>query len=324
MSLSVSPDRGDGARMSYLRFVDQSNGVEVFFDDVTDPSHAMNADTFNETPIATLSYATSHTVKFDMNFYNGPDNDVVNIFIDGSLVHTGTSWEDYYRFDTESNPGLAQNDSRTVSTLLFREGGTAVPANAGNGYLIDNVSLASGSINSAPTSKDQCMNNGWRSFGSAFKNQGDCVSYVATKGKNQPSGGNVFPMPQSVTHSATGNVTLADPTQTLTLNAYDNGASFVDSGFITYSNPGAGLTYTVPPTCVNVVGNTAYIAYQIPANAPVAANVWVVWKVVDNGPGTDTAGFTTAADESSANNLGETGSAAVTNYTVTAGDIVVQ
>jgi hypothetical protein len=38
-----------------------------------------------------------------------------------------------------------------------------------------------------PTSKDQCKNGGWQSFG-VFKNQGDCVSYIATGGKNQPSG----------------------------------------------------------------------------------------------------------------------------------------
>lgn len=38
-----------------------------------------------------------------------------------------------------------------------------------------------------PTSTDQCMDGGWRSFG-AFKNQGDCVSFVATGGKNPPSG----------------------------------------------------------------------------------------------------------------------------------------
>jgi hypothetical protein len=37
-----------------------------------------------------------------------------------------------------------------------------------------------------PTSKDQCKNGGWRTFGT-FKNQGDCVSFVATGGKNQPA-----------------------------------------------------------------------------------------------------------------------------------------
>jgi hypothetical protein len=36
-----------------------------------------------------------------------------------------------------------------------------------------------------PTSKDQCRNGGWRDYG-IFKNQGDCVSFVATGGKNPP------------------------------------------------------------------------------------------------------------------------------------------
>jgi hypothetical protein len=43
-----------------------------------------------------------------------------------------------------------------------------------------------------PTSKDQCKNGGWQSLtdanGAKFKNQGDCVSYVATRGRNPGSG----------------------------------------------------------------------------------------------------------------------------------------
>jgi hypothetical protein len=38
-----------------------------------------------------------------------------------------------------------------------------------------------------PTDKDQCKKGGWQNFG-VFKNQGDCVSFVATGGKNQPAG----------------------------------------------------------------------------------------------------------------------------------------
>jgi hypothetical protein len=187
MHVSVSPDRGDGARMSYLRFEDQADGIHVFFDDVTDPTHAVNGETFNETDIATLSRAP-HAIKISMDFVNGPDNDVVKVYIDGSLKITGTSWEDYYRFDTESNPSLVSN-SRTVDSLLFRESGAANAADAGNGFLIDNLSLLSGPIPvTSPTNKDQCKNDGWKTFGTTFKNQGDCVSFVATGGKNQPSG----------------------------------------------------------------------------------------------------------------------------------------
>jgi hypothetical protein len=38
-----------------------------------------------------------------------------------------------------------------------------------------------------PTSKDECKQGGWQSFG-VFKNQGDCVSFVATGGKKTPAG----------------------------------------------------------------------------------------------------------------------------------------
>lgn len=140
MHMSVSPDRGDGARMSYLRFDDAASGIDVFFYDVqgtTDPAN------FVETKIATIS-RTPHTIKFVMDFVDGPSNDVVKIYIDGNLVHTGTSWENYYRFDNESNPSAPSDTSRTVDSLLFRQSGTATPANSGKGFLIDNMSLVSG------------------------------------------------------------------------------------------------------------------------------------------------------------------------------------
>ena len=38
-----------------------------------------------------------------------------------------------------------------------------------------------------PTTADQCKGDGWKTFG-FFKNQGDCVSFVTTGGKNQPAG----------------------------------------------------------------------------------------------------------------------------------------
>ena len=43
-----------------------------------------------------------------------------------------------------------------------------------------------------PQDKDQCKGGGWMNLtdnnGSSFKNQGDCVSYVATQGKNKANG----------------------------------------------------------------------------------------------------------------------------------------
>lgn len=39
-----------------------------------------------------------------------------------------------------------------------------------------------------PTSAHQCKKGGWQDFEGVFRNQGDCVSYVATGGKNRPAG----------------------------------------------------------------------------------------------------------------------------------------
>ncbi len=140
--MSVSPDRGDGGRMSYLRFEDQSNGIHVYFDDVTDVGPIGSKADFNETSIATLSHGQAHTIRFAIDFNPGPANDVVQIFIDGALRITGTTWEDYYRFDPEQGGG--GNVIPTVDQLLFRVSGDPHLGNAGQGFLIDNLALSSG------------------------------------------------------------------------------------------------------------------------------------------------------------------------------------
>jgi len=141
LAITVSPDRGDGARMSFLRFTDTPTGIDVIFFDVqsvTDPA------VFAPTTIAIGLFRTMpHTVRFEMEFVDGPSNDVVKIYINNVLVHTGTSWENYYRFDSESNPGLTQNNSRTVDSLLFRLSGIAATTTLGAGFLIDNYTLVS-------------------------------------------------------------------------------------------------------------------------------------------------------------------------------------
>jgi hypothetical protein len=186
MHTTVSPDRGDGSRMSYLRFEDQSDGIHVFFDDVTDPGLLGTVANFNEYDIATMSRTAPHTVMLTLDTLNGPANDVVKVWIDGNLVKTGTSWEDYYRYDPES---VAEQSPRIVKTVLFRESGTANPADQGKGFLFDNLSLTSGPIINVPTNKDQCKHGGYVNYtddqGNAFANQGQCVAFVSSGGKNR-------------------------------------------------------------------------------------------------------------------------------------------
>jgi hypothetical protein len=75
--MTVSPDRGDGARMSYLRFEDQADGVHVFFVDVVDQGPVGTLATFRESEIATLSRTSFHLVQFSIDFKDGTANDTV-------------------------------------------------------------------------------------------------------------------------------------------------------------------------------------------------------------------------------------------------------
>jgi hypothetical protein len=141
LHLSVSPDSGDGGRMSYVRFEDMADGVHVLFDDVTNPGPVGTESNWNETDIATLNRTSAHTITFSMAFKPGQANDWVKVSIDGRTKIVGTTWEDYYRFDAEQNGN--GNQIPLISKMLFRVSGDANPANLGNGFLVDSLSLSS-------------------------------------------------------------------------------------------------------------------------------------------------------------------------------------
>ncbi len=182
LHVSVSPDRGDGSRMSYLRFEDGASGIDVFFDDVQGTTNPAN---FVETQIGTgLNRTIPHKIKLTLDTVDGPSNDVVKVWIDGVLVNTGTSWENYYRFDSEAS---AEQSPRIVKTVIFRSAGAAVSADAGKGFYFDNLTLNSGQILvGPPISEKQCKKNGWKIFNNPiFKNQGQCEKYVEKHQKDE-------------------------------------------------------------------------------------------------------------------------------------------
>lgn len=179
LSVVASPDRGDGARMSWVQMLDTPSGLEVNFYDY---QRGATVDPFGCCPpfvgqnvVSGLDRTVPHNIKLTMEFVDGESNDVVKVYVDGVLELTGTSWEDYFR-DEEGNP------TRTVDSILFRTGGAAAPATSGSGFLIDNLNLHSGEVLvGPPTSKDECKKDGWMSFNNpTFKNQGQCVSSVAS------------------------------------------------------------------------------------------------------------------------------------------------
>lgn len=144
--VSVSPDRGDGSRMSYVGLSDEADGITVNFYDV--PTTSNPAD-FTEHVLAEgLSRTAPHTVKFVIDYLNGPSNDVVTIYVDGVEAYTGTSWENYYRYDSEAS---AEQSPRTTDNLIFRVSGDAAPDTLGEGFLFDNYSSESSDVDQSGT-----------------------------------------------------------------------------------------------------------------------------------------------------------------------------
>jgi hypothetical protein len=117
---------------------------------------------------------------------DGPLNDVVRVYVDGVLRHTGGSWETYYALEPNGAANFGGNPP-AVNRLMFRTGsdllrgipGNPAPATLGYGFFFDDVRV---DVYSVPRSKDECKSDGWKELrsdsGSPFKNQGDCVSEI--------------------------------------------------------------------------------------------------------------------------------------------------
>jgi hypothetical protein len=175
LSVVASPDRGDGSRMSWVQMTDTPEGLDINFFDVQGTDNPANF--VGPTSVASgLDRTVPHTIKITMDFVEGPSNDVVRVYVDGALRHTGTSWENYYRYDSEAAAHLGKTP--LVNRILFRTGGTAAPLTLNHGFVFDDFSMKSGK---APTNASQCKNGGWQTFDSpSFKNQGDCIQFANT------------------------------------------------------------------------------------------------------------------------------------------------
>jgi len=159
-----------------------------------DQLHGINA--YVSTGVNVNHVTLNNTDRIGLNV-NGTDVTVSNVTTKNS------GWEG---IDVDSGSGVTQpstlnvngpmdqfNDARDI----YVDSTTKVPASTVNDTLNqytyqNNVFQAGDRLYTEkallPSSKDQCMNNGWKNFQTSFKNQGDCVSFVATGGKNQPAG----------------------------------------------------------------------------------------------------------------------------------------
>ncbi len=293
LSIVASPDRGDGARMSWVRMTDGPGGLEVGFRDyqrAIDPECDGPGDPFVFTSVATgLDRATAHNIRIEMDFVDGITNDVVRVYVDDVLVHTGTSWEDYFR-DCETNP------TRTVDSLLFRSAGTAA-GTAGSGFLIDNV---------ATRSADQGTDTTASEFSTGFEpvltsttiqvSEADEVDWFAADTRaagdlefNTTYGGEIGGSAAILsTTSAT-----ADKVQLFTDLFHDTLLSDIDGlGYSTFRDSAStGFVAGLPALNLRVDRDNddivdtylIYEPYQDLGNAAVTSDVWQTWDAIRGG-----------------------------------------
>jgi hypothetical protein len=144
---------------------DQTDPVTYSLFDVSTPAATLNAnDGVSQTIFDDLGTGTSF----------------------GSFSVTTGAPEDVLSFPLNADGVAAFNAARGG---FFSIGGST-PSTA-PGYIYGFSGGSSGtqqvSVTCLPTTKEECKNGGWRNFPD-FKNQGDCISFVATGGKKLPAG----------------------------------------------------------------------------------------------------------------------------------------
>jgi len=61
------------------------------------------------------------------------------VWLNGSLIHTGSTWESYYNSFEAITPGTRR--VQAVDSMLFRVSGTAATANSGNGFYFEDFEI---------------------------------------------------------------------------------------------------------------------------------------------------------------------------------------
>ncbi len=143
LRVEISPERGDGSRMGSLIVTDQPTGLQLEWVDF--PLASTGPDGHVPRNVVTVVSGLDrgpHRIRIAQDFVEGYDNDVTEISVDGAVVFTGETWENYWRRDVDAISEGARVPM--VDSLLVRLASNPnEPAVFGLGFLIDNVTLSS-------------------------------------------------------------------------------------------------------------------------------------------------------------------------------------
>jgi hypothetical protein len=128
--ITASPDNGQGARQGIVVFENTETGVAVRTFEYDAGGNLIGPET-----LTTINFGVWAKIRYEIDFIDGPFNDVARIYIDNVLVKTLPSWESYYPV---AQPTLHPNGV-PVQTWLFRMNPPA--ARNAQGFYIDNVTV---------------------------------------------------------------------------------------------------------------------------------------------------------------------------------------
>lgn len=106
---------------------------------------SMKATFNNAVTIASgLSYTDTHRIETYITFVDGMTtsgdlllpNDILEVYLNGNLIHTSTTWEAYYREAPAGGPGQYR---QAVNALMFRVASTPKVASPGGGFYFSKV-----------------------------------------------------------------------------------------------------------------------------------------------------------------------------------------
>jgi hypothetical protein len=136
----------------------------------------------NPTGHAELDAAGQHLASASITCLSVSGNTAV---VGGSLQPNSLGFAGFVETLIDNGPGSLELDEfNAVGTSDIP---TVCPPPSPFTFLLFGGDIVVVDAPALPSSTEQCKNGGWQDLG-AFKTQGDCVSFVATRGTNPPGG----------------------------------------------------------------------------------------------------------------------------------------
>jgi hypothetical protein len=145
LAITISPDEGQGTRMSFFRLRDEPAGLQVSV-----VYSIPDGSTVEEIVATGLSRTEVHTLEYSIDLADGPNNDVLWLRVGTSACDTWTesgTWETYHRT-------YGGGDPHPIDSLLFRistdPGAGNAAALLGKGFYLDDVTYSSSTVPPMP------------------------------------------------------------------------------------------------------------------------------------------------------------------------------